>query len=107
MKSKRPRDHQVVLGGAVEQIDGCRRIVLLQLDRGPDGGNEVTLHDRVQGPFRTDFVCEFTGFLCSFLTARARAPGQSCYYSLACFELPRFIASSLHVLSGFGILQGR
>src|SRR5271155_3698466 len=57
------RKRQIVLGSATEQLDGCRRIVLPQLDRGPDGGNEVMLHERVLGPFRADLVCEFTGFL--------------------------------------------
>src|SRR5277367_2136541 len=56
---------QIILGGATEQLDGCRRIVLSQLDRGPDGWNEVMLHERVLEPFRADLVCEFTSFRCS------------------------------------------
>jgi hypothetical protein len=59
------RKRQIVLGSAAEQIDGRRRIVLPQLDRGPDGGNEVMLYKRVLGPFRADLVCESTGFRCS------------------------------------------
>jgi hypothetical protein len=43
------RKCQIVLGGAAEKIDGCRRIVLTQLDGGPDGGNEVMLHEVSSG----------------------------------------------------------
>src|ERR1700722_14446437 len=56
---------QIVLGSATEQIDGGRRIALLKLDRGPDGGNKVMLHEGVLGPFRADLVGECGGFLCS------------------------------------------
>jgi len=62
---ERSRKRQIVLGSAAEQINGCRWIVLPQLDRGPDGGNEVMLHEGVLGPFRADLFCESTGFRCS------------------------------------------
>ena len=48
---------QIVLGSPAEKINGGRRIVLLQLDRGPDSGGEVILHERVFGSFRADLVC--------------------------------------------------
>src|SRR6267142_3603119 len=62
---ERSRKRQIVLGSAAEQIDGSRRIVLPQLDRGPDGWNEVMLHERVLGPFRANLVRESTGSRCS------------------------------------------
>src|ERR1700691_2080036 len=43
---ERSRKCQIVPRRAPEQIDGCRRIVLPQLDRGPGGGNEVMLDQR-------------------------------------------------------------
>src|SRR5258708_29722093 len=61
---ERSRKCQIVLRSAAEQIDGCRRIELPQLDRGPDGGNEVMLHERVLGSFRAALVCESARFGC-------------------------------------------
>src|SRR5260370_18909052 len=62
---ERSGKRQIVLGSVAEQIDGCRRIVLPQLDRCPDGGNEVMLHLRVPWHFRADLASESTGFPCS------------------------------------------
>jgi hypothetical protein len=53
---------QFVLGSAAEQIDGGCRIALPQLDRGPDGGKEVMLHDRILGPLPTNLIREATSF---------------------------------------------
>ena len=51
------REGQIVLGSPAEKIDDGRRVVLLQLDRGPDRGGEVMLHQRVFGSFGADLVC--------------------------------------------------
>jgi len=59
------RERPIVLDRAAEQLDGCRRIVLLHFHCRPDGGNEVMLHEGVLGSFRANLVCELTGFLCS------------------------------------------
>jgi hypothetical protein len=53
-KVERLRPGQIVLGSLAEKIDDSRRIVLLQLDRGPDRGGEVMLHGRVFGSFGAD-----------------------------------------------------
>src|SRR5258708_553171 len=63
-KVERLRVGQIVPGSPAEQIDGGRRILLVQLNRGPDCGGEVILHERVLGSLRADLVCQLAGFLC-------------------------------------------
>src|ERR1700722_8239797 len=98
---------QIVLGNVAQKIDGCRRIVLPQLDRGPDGGNEVMLHERVLGPLGADLVCESAGFRCLSGSRKRQRQGNLAIAIQRASSCLAFIASSLHVLSDFAILQGR
>jgi len=82
-------------------------LLACNLIAGPGCGNEVILHDRVQRPFRTDFVCEFTASSVVLTARSASARAILLVQSSLLRACLAFIASSLHVLSGFGILQGR